>query len=388
MPATHAVRTQRFLTNAQTTHGTKYDYTQVNYLDADTKVTIICPTHGPFQQIPASHVRGHGCEKCGAKVAAAKALGRPARPPQKPEKFFVKAEAVHGDRYDYSQVVYERFDSPVTIICREHGPFEQRPYLHVRGKGCGDCGHERRVSPMRMTREIFIDSARRIHGDRYKYDDLQFVDKETRLLITCNRHGEWPSYPETHLMGKGCPKCGDERMGDAQRMSVEEFIARATELHEGRYTYEQVEYVTARQAVIVTCIRHGDFSVPPGSHLSSRSGCPRCVGSISGASQRWLDTLDVDGLVREVRLAELPFRVDGLDAVRKVVYEFQGCFWHGCPHCYDPAAPHPRVGGTYADLFAATQRRSKAIRDAGYLLVEMWEHDWAATERRQSANGA
>jgi hypothetical protein len=59
------------------------------------------------------------------------------------EDFLRKARAVHGDQYDYSLVITIKNDStPVTIICRKHGDFQQKPFAHKHGSGCYDCGHE------------------------------------------------------------------------------------------------------------------------------------------------------------------------------------------------------------------------------------------------------
>ena len=46
-------------------HGKKYDYSKVKYVNSTTKVKIICPIHGDFEQIPNDHMKGIGCKKCG-----------------------------------------------------------------------------------------------------------------------------------------------------------------------------------------------------------------------------------------------------------------------------------------------------------------------------------
>ena len=45
-------------------HSNKYDYSKVEYVNTQTKVMIICPIHGVFEQIPSSHLKGYGCRKC------------------------------------------------------------------------------------------------------------------------------------------------------------------------------------------------------------------------------------------------------------------------------------------------------------------------------------
>ena len=59
-------------------------------------------------------------------------------------KFVEEAVEIHGDKYDYSQVVYAGQKTPVTIICPEHGAFQQTPYHHLsRKQGCPVCSGRR-----------------------------------------------------------------------------------------------------------------------------------------------------------------------------------------------------------------------------------------------------
>ena len=90
---------------------------------------IVCPEHGPFVQSPSNHLSGKGCADCAGKNVTT-------------EKFIEKAREIHGDRYDYSQVEYVSNSTKVTIICPEHGPFDQLPsnHTHIKLKvGCPDC---------------------------------------------------------------------------------------------------------------------------------------------------------------------------------------------------------------------------------------------------------
>ena len=60
------------------------------------------------------------------------------------EEFIAKAKAVHGDRYDYSKVEYERNNIPVIIKCPKHGDFKLRPDKHIyRHQGCPQCSIEK-----------------------------------------------------------------------------------------------------------------------------------------------------------------------------------------------------------------------------------------------------
>ncbi len=114
------------------THGDAYDYSQVRYTKWAGKVTVICPTHGPFQAIPATHAEGAGCQKCGVlKQADGKRASL--------EEFVENAKRVHGDKYDYSKAIYKTALTKLVIICPKHGEFTQSPGSHLAGHGCPSC---------------------------------------------------------------------------------------------------------------------------------------------------------------------------------------------------------------------------------------------------------
>lgn len=58
------LNTEIFIKLAKQIHGSKYDYSKVNYKNANTNVSIICPVHSLFSQNPRSHLKGFGCAKC------------------------------------------------------------------------------------------------------------------------------------------------------------------------------------------------------------------------------------------------------------------------------------------------------------------------------------
>ena len=124
----------RFLADARNAHGDKYDYSEVEYKNALSKVKINCPIHGAFLQTPASHVRGVACSKCSDLIAADKRR-------LSTGEFVARARDVHGDKYDYSRADYVTSHGKVEIICPEHGSFWQSPATHTMGNkaGCPGC---------------------------------------------------------------------------------------------------------------------------------------------------------------------------------------------------------------------------------------------------------
>lgn len=181
--------TEDFINKAKEIHNDKYDYSKVEYINRQTKVTITCPEHGNFEQQPNAHLSGQGCPLCGGRVQLTT------------KKFIENAKRVHGDRYDYSQTNYIKAIEPVAIICREHGIFYQQPNNHTSGAGCPKC-----ITRFMDTDE-FIKRARAIHGDKYEYDKVKFVNSKDKVTITCRKHGDFIQIASDHIRGYNCPKC-------------------------------------------------------------------------------------------------------------------------------------------------------------------------------------
>ena len=122
-----------FINKSLLIHGSKYVYSKTNYVNANTKVKIICPIHGEFEQNPSKHLLGQGCYSCGIEKIKEKTV--------KSNNIFInEAKEKHNDKYDYSLVNYVNSHTKTNFICVEHGIFEQAPYSHLSGKGCPKCG--------------------------------------------------------------------------------------------------------------------------------------------------------------------------------------------------------------------------------------------------------
>lgn len=124
----------KFISEAKSIHGDKYDYSLAVYKNNKTKVKIICPAHGEFEQVPVSHINKKiGCKKCSHENLSKKlSLGLDA--------FQEKAKSTFGDIYDYSNVKYTNNSSNVSIICKKHGEFKKTPANHIdKRQGCPMC---------------------------------------------------------------------------------------------------------------------------------------------------------------------------------------------------------------------------------------------------------
>ena len=188
------MNTQEFIEKAKKIHGDKYDYSKVEYVHSHTKVCIICPKHGEFWQAPRHHLNGNGCPYCAGKIRLTT------------EEFIRRAKEVHGDKYDYSKVEYVHSHTKVCIICPKHGEFWQMPLHHLKGGGCPNC-----VGNKRLTTEEFIRRAKEVHGDKYDYSKVEYVNARIKVCIICPEHGEFRQTASEHLRGQGCPKCAQEK---------------------------------------------------------------------------------------------------------------------------------------------------------------------------------
>ncbi len=195
------------------------------------------------------------------------------------EQFITDAKKVHGDKYDYSHVVYIKSSSKVEIICPIHGSFWQKASHHTSGIGCPSCG-----GTMPHTTESFVAKAKEKHGAKYGYAMVEYKNKDTKVSIICPIHGVFTQLAGAHLQGVGCPRCAKN-----VQPTTMEFIAKAEKVHGGKYTYEHTIYKNSQTKVVITCPKHGDFLILP-SHFLKGIGCSMCCNSLGGNAVRaWLD---------------------------------------------------------------------------------------------------
>lgn len=195
--------TEEFIERSKLIHGDKYDYSFSEYINCETKIKIICPTHGVFDQIPYTHFSGGGCVLCGYKSQSNTKT-------KTTDDFIKESKNIHGNKYDYSFVEYISSQIKVKIVCYKHGIFYQAPDKHLCGQGCTKCGYDYMTSKSRCTKESFIDKAKKIHGNKYDYSLVDYKNNRYKIKIICKIHSEFNQAPHKHLNGQGCPKCGRE----------------------------------------------------------------------------------------------------------------------------------------------------------------------------------
>ena len=201
-----------------------------------------------------------------------------ARTRDKTFEFIEKAKKIHGDKYDYSKVEYVNNKTKVCIICPIHGETWQTPNKHLTNKcGCYKCSVESRADK-RRSYESFLQKAKQIHGDKYDYSKVNYINLKTKVCIICPKHGETWQTPQDHLNSFGCKYCGFEHRSKTKTKTTETIISQFKKIHKNKYDYSKVKYSGCFKNVCIICPIHGEFWQTPDNHLHGK-GCPICSES-------------------------------------------------------------------------------------------------------------
>lgn len=130
--------------------------------------------------------------------------------------------------------------------------------------------------PVRLTPSIFIARARKIHGDKYTYDNLQYIKSTFEVTVTCPIHGDFQVNASNHLYRKqGCQRCTRETVVTRTSDTQDSFIAKARKKHNDKYDYSKVVYLGSTSKVEIICPEHGSFWQRASSHLAGNE-CKSC----------------------------------------------------------------------------------------------------------------
>lgn len=350
---------QQIIERFKNVHGEKYDYSKVKYTKLVNSVTIICPIHGEFEQSPHSHLKGQGCPKCGLESRIKKKTNTTVQ-------FIEKARKVHGDKYDYSKVNYEKSNIKVSIICPEHGEFWMKPNTHLNGCGCPKCGNAKKSQYKKMTLLNFIEKARKIHGDKYDYSKVKYVNNFTKTIIICPEHGEFIQSPDSHLTGHGCPKCALEEQSKRQTMTTQEFIKKAREVHGDKYDYNKTIYKNIFDKVAITCPIHGDFLQKATYHLNG-NGCQKCAAEMTESKgeielrEFIISLIGEKNIVIHDRKILAGNELDIYIPSKSIAFEYDGLYWH---------SEKKKVDKNY-HLY-----KTRMCNEIGVRLIHIFEDEW------------
>ena len=346
--------TQEFVAQAKLVHGAVCDYSKSLYVDAKTKVEIICKEHGvSYWQIPNNHL-------------SSKDGGCPLYRFDNTASFIKKAADIYGTEYLYSKVVYVDHKTPVEIVCREHGPFPMSPYDHIFHKrGCPVCKGQVR------TFDVFLRRAELKHPGKYTYVAETFITVYTDMDIVCPRHGVFRQKPAYHLEGSTCPKC--------RRENHRQYMLKDDAWFKGRISEEQTltteylsEYVDYYTPIRMRCQNGHEFSQTPEVHFKD-CGCPYCPAAHSTPHKEieiFLASLGV-AYVSNARDVIRPKELDIWIPTAQLALELNGTYWHSVAE--------------NDDLGSRMKHRDKFLicQEKGIRLLQLDEHEWVHPVKRE-----
>lgn len=189
--------------------------------------------------------------------------------------FIQRSLKKHGNRFCYKEVNYKNVHKLVKIRCLKHNiVFEQRPILHIRSEHCCPICikiYKSQKSPLKDSREKFIEKAKIIFGNKYDYSKVEYINNKTPVIIIYDNM-EYTQRPDSHLTSR-CPE-----LKWKVSLSNEEFIKKAIKIHGNTYTYDNVVYIDTKIKIKINCRKHGEFEQSPNSHLNG-NGCSFCTES-------------------------------------------------------------------------------------------------------------
>lgn len=240
--------------------------------------------------------------------------------------------------------------------------------------------------PRRLTQDDFISRSRAIHGDKYGYDCVKYVNSYTPVEIVCSVHGVIRVKPQTHLKGCGCQKCYWEDRKVRQFTTTEEYIRKARLVHGDKYDYSKTNFIRHNQKIIITCPIHGDFEQDPGTHLDG-AGCQKC-GRMSHIKKM---SHDKEWFVAEANKvhnhkytyehAVYTRREDKITITCPVHGDFRQkadthLAGHGCPRCFNDAKSKRLKAGAAAYMAAFnTKSTEQFIKDARKVHGDFYNYD-------------
>lgn len=135
------------------------------------------------------------------------------------KEFIEKAKCILGDNYIFTKTTYINSHIKTIITCKTHGDFLALP-CNVLSKGCGcpECSKEKISKSKTLTKDKFIQKAKRVHGNKYSYKFSDYINSYSKIKIICPIHGIFEQTPNNHLRGCGCPECANSQREEDQTL--------------------------------------------------------------------------------------------------------------------------------------------------------------------------
>jgi hypothetical protein len=198
--------------------------------------------------------------------------------------------------------------------------------------------------PAKLTQAIFIERGTNVHLNKYDHSLVVYVNADTKVHIICPLHGGFFQTAWCHLKGQGCPDCSPDKR-------------RATMMQ--RYGVAQ-----SQQSPIF--------------REKTKQTNLKKYGTEYSFVAKEVKTKYTKTMIERYGVPHTKFRADGYCVATNTIYEFHGDRWHGNPVLFQAdVLCHPKTNkSTAGELYKKTIDREQRIKDLGFNLVVMWEHDY------------
>lgn len=298
---------EEFISKSMAIHGNFFDYKKVKYTNMKTNVSIKCPIHGTFKQLPHVHLQGSGCPSC-VEHGFSPSLPAFVYILATKDKKFMKVGVTNNIKsrlsklrqhtpFEFKKIREFRFPIGMTALLAEKNAHQllktadmkgfdgstewfiyndevillirNQSRLHKNDKESKKIISNQTSITRLLRRDKFIENAKSEHGSKYDYHLVDYVNAYTKVKIICPIHGVFEQNPSSHKKGIGCSRCSGHKKTNED--AINDFKKR----HGDCYDYSKVEYVNSKKKVKIVCTIHGVFEQSPTTHLSG-SGCPKC----------------------------------------------------------------------------------------------------------------
>lgn len=265
-----------------------FSFDKVVYTGARDYVTVTCDLHGDWRAMATNLQQGKGCRGCRTdRVTNARRKDK--------EHFIQKSKKVHGDTYDYSDVIYINNTKNVAIKCKEHGVFFQQPIAHYSGSGCTKC--IKRMVKTLLDVKQHLDPSLLSDWEFIGLEDTSDVLMTQSVTVLCNKHGETFNTNFASLSNRKscCDLTKNVLISEAQISHFSVYIEQMRSVHGNKYQYlDDFDKVSQSQKLNILCKEHGVFVQDIYHHLHRKQGCPKCAVIKQGKikTDTWIESLE------------------------------------------------------------------------------------------------
>jgi len=190
------------------------------------------------------------------------------------EEVIEQFRQVHGDEFDYSNVVYVDTNTPIEVRCKKHDfVFTPTPKNHKNGAKCKICGRESQIEKAKKTEKNFIEEVTERYGDIYDFSLLEYVNTKTPVTLIHKEFGVVTVRPDA-LLDKAIYVHRNKKK--TKSTDKETFIKEAIKVYGEKDDYEDTNIISSKYNIDIRCKKHDiTFNKNIQTYLSGW-GCPEC----------------------------------------------------------------------------------------------------------------